>query len=86
MSKDTNIITNNNNEEERCKVQCSNLGCPDDKCWSWDRDRCQYNDKLNGCHPLCAGGCTEKNSARHCYACTAYIHNGECISECPSGL
>lgn len=87
MSKDANIITNNNNNEESCKaIECSKLGCPDDRCWSREPPVCQHRGTLDGCHPLCAGGCSQKNSARDCFACTAYILNGECIPECPSGL
>ncbi|VVC26405.1 Fibronectin type III,Growth factor receptor cysteine-rich domain,Protein kinase, ATP binding [Cinara cedri] len=84
VSNDSNII--NNNETRRCPG-CSNSGCPEDRCWSQQPspDRCQYG-KLKNCHPLCAGGCDQYHSARHCYACTAYMHDGECIQECPPGL
>lgn len=83
VSNDTNIISNN--EVSRCKG-CSNSSCREDRCWTTQEPaKCQYG-KLEGCHPLCAGGCSQNHSARHCFACTAYMYNGECIQECPPGL
>ncbi|KAL5244838.1 hypothetical protein ACI65C_012248 [Semiaphis heraclei] len=82
VSNDINVISSD--EPAKCKG-CSNIGCPGDLCWSHEVGRCQYG-RLNGCHPLCAGGCDEPHSARHCFACTAYMHKGECIRECPYGL
>ncbi|VVC36902.1 Fibronectin type III,Tyrosine-protein kinase, active site,Protein kinase domain,Immunoglobulin-like [Cinara cedri] len=84
VNSDQNII--NNNETGRCPG-CHNSSCLEDKCWSQQPgpDSCQYG-KLKDCHPLCAGGCHQNHSARHCFACTAYMHGGECIQECPSGF
>lgn len=82
VSNDTNIISNN--EAIRCQG-CSQSGCPEGRCWTQKPAHCQYG-KLEGCHSLCAGGCYRNNSARHCFACTAFMYNGECIQECPPGL
>lgn len=83
VSSDANII-NDNESAQKCQG-CLNSGCPEDRCWSQEHGRCQFG-RLKGCHPLCAGGCHEPHSAKHCFACTAYLHNGECIKECPLGL
>ncbi|XP_050539538.1 insulin-like peptide receptor [Daktulosphaira vitifoliae] len=82
VSNDTNIISSN--EAGRCQG-CSKSGCPEERCWKQDPAECQFG-KLKDCHPLCAGGCYEKHSSKDCYVCTAFLHNGDCIRECPAGL
>lgn len=85
VSNDTNIVSNNGRSVRSCP-DCSKLGCIEDRCWSRETAvKCQFRP-LEGCHHLCAGGCYQKNSSRHCYVCNAYLHNEECIKECPSGL
>lgn len=86
VNNDTNVIRMNETTGIRCaREQYCSSSCPDNKCWSQEPGRCQYG-RLNGCHPLCAGGCYEKNSSKHCYACAGYLLNGDCIKECPSPL
>lgn len=39
------------------------------------------------CHKECLGGCSNLNSARHCYACKHLrMPNGECVEKCHSDL
>lgn len=84
VNNSTNVINNFNDSSNNCNL-CANTGCPEDRCWSQEPIRCQFG-KLKGCHPLCAGGCYESNSDRHCFACTAYMHDGRCIKKCPPSL
>lgn len=84
VNNNTNVINNFNESLKNCNL-CSDADCPEGRCWSQDPKNCQFG-KLNGCHPLCAGGCKEYNSDRDCLACTAYMHEGRCIKKCPSTL
>ncbi|XP_065208199.1 insulin receptor-like isoform X2 [Planococcus citri] len=69
--------------EDECKSVdiCKSSGCERNLCWG--KGSCQILH-LDQCHPLCAGGCYENNSADHCYACRGLVTNeGKCVSTCP---
>ncbi|XP_050431861.1 insulin-like peptide receptor [Adelges cooleyi] len=84
VSNDDNIISGND-VQDHC-TGCSETGCAEGKCWSHKPQvHCQHG-KLKDCHPLCAGGCYQPHSSKHCYVCAAYVHNGDCIRDCPPGL
>ncbi|KAK7605363.1 hypothetical protein V9T40_007221 [Parthenolecanium corni] len=88
MSKNTNqsyyeVVIRDNKDPRECNSQevCQEAGCERNLCWS--KSHCQRL-RLEGCHPLCAGGCHKPNSASHCYACRSLrTSDGECVSACP---
>eukprot|EP00795_Rhopilema_esculentum_P006272 gene6272-11692_t len=61
--------------QKLCKSFCGAHGCVDGTV-----DQC--------CHSECLGGCTVKESNRHCHACMNYRTGkyGFCVSQCPDGM
>ncbi|XP_067952059.1 insulin-like peptide receptor [Watersipora subatra] len=67
-----------------CPAGCENcwdMSTCQDVCTCKGNTGCDTNGKC--CHSQCLGGCTQINSARHCYVCQKVSYNGECLSECP---
>ncbi|KAK7574112.1 hypothetical protein V9T40_011303 [Parthenolecanium corni] len=77
------VVIKDNRDPRECNSQqlCQEAGCERSLCWS--KSHCQLL-RLEGCHPLCAGGCYKSNSAFHCYACRGLLTTDkECVSACP---
>ena len=57
-----------------CDMKCGERGCVE-----------RTNNLC--CHKQCLGGCSNLNSARHCYACRHLrMPHGECVEKCRSDL
>eukprot|EP00058_Branchiostoma_floridae_P000276 XP_002585764.1 hypothetical protein BRAFLDRAFT_128184 [Branchiostoma floridae] len=90
-----NFIVDNRDEEEcgYCPKRCRNENpvVLQDLCWA--EEHCQkvcpescLGNCLDGssgcCHENCIGGC-DGPTERDCVACKYFVHNGECLIQCP---
>uniref|UniRef100_A0A1B6DN60 Tyrosine-protein kinase receptor n=4 Tax=Clastoptera arizonana TaxID=38151 RepID=A0A1B6DN60_9HEMI len=76
----------NNHQPSGCPSRkvCEEAKCQESLCWS--NTDCQLQlQEVEGCHPLCVGGCSGPGP-KDCYSCRKVLTlDGECVSACPSG-
>ncbi|XP_066274508.1 insulin-like peptide receptor isoform X2 [Branchiostoma lanceolatum] len=64
--------------EEHCQKVCP------ESCLGNCLHGCTTRSSCTCCNEMCIGGCRGGTSRRHCVACKYFVHNGECLEQCPT--